>query len=142
MEVIPEILCNFGPWEHSGNCLNVINTINLIFYRYIPNYQTYAPDYRSKVDKKDTVWCEYQNGCGKICDRYTGSTVATRCYENTNCKGVNNGNYCYPAYIWAQQYASTAAYGTYLSNNWWSWSGNGRDKAYAFSVRCVTAIEY
>ena len=92
-------------------------------------------------------WYNYTAALGasgpQICDIYTGSTVATRCYDNSNCKGANYGsNNCYPSHIWAQQYASTAAYGTYLSNNWWSWSANGWDKAYAFSVRCVTAIEY
>ena len=92
-------------------------------------------------------WYNYTEALGasgpQICDSgYRGSS-ATTCYSSSNCKRPGD-SYCYPGHIWAQQYSSTDAYYSYLDGYSWSYIyyRNHEVKTYAYSVRCVTEIEY
>ena len=71
----------------------------------------------------------------------------TKCSSGATCKGGLSDT-CNSPYIWAQNgyYGLLTRYtsGSWFAceiNNSWQYSGT-RDKTYAQSVRCVTAIEY
>ena len=70
----------------------------------------------------------------QLCD-YNSGLPATYCnYYNNNCRGAVSDD-CYPQHVWAQ-----SGIARYLQSGSWGWSSY--DNTHAFSVRCVTAIEY
>ena len=109
------------------------------------NYTAAGKTWRLPNYSEMSNWYNYTVSEGasgpQICDDYNSKTTATQCYCNYgNCPGSNDG--CRPGFIWAQQYNAYSAYASFLNYGGWYYPHSSRDKTYAYSVRCVTAIDY
>ena len=127
---------------YSGCTRTVCNwyAANEICARYTVGGKTWRlPNYSEMQN-----WYNYTVALGasgpQMCNsHYCDDCIATECDGIGNCRGSTGD--CDAGYVWAQSANTTIAYYAYLYDNSW-YKGNSLNKNYAFSVRCVTEIDY